>query len=156
VTNYQAISSLVSRLAIIPGDGGRPLFSACYDDDPDLEIAFARDYPRARVRPTFWTESDTVLPGKVVVILEFEVELTTCRTRAVGELPQSIVDPLIAAVRAALTGYDLGAGCLPALTRVKSGKYVPWGLGTRRLDQSDTGSLDERRVWFVGQCGITP
>jgi hypothetical protein len=128
------------------------LFAAVYgpSEAEDQYNTYQRIYPRARVRPTFWQESDTILAGKTVVTVDLDIEVTAAISTQDDD-PEEATDQLIEAVKEQLTGADLGAGSVPRLTRVLQGKYVVYGLGSKRID-SAAQPVTERRVWFRGQC----
>lgn len=153
MTNYGCVKAIAAKLAALVDDQAVPIFAAVYGPSQleDQINSYQRVYPRARVKQTFWKESDTILLGKTVITLEFEVEITTAPGLAADDPdPEQATDSLIAAVRNGLSGADLGDGSIPRLTRVLQGKYVTFGLGTKRIDHAV--EPNERRVWFAGQC----
>ncbi len=90
---------------------------------PGQNAAGAARTPLAVVAPEQWTESDNVDPCLLVRHVSFKV-LITIR----DEYPyQGIerLDRLSSVAQDVLDGSDLNGGCIPALTKLRQGRFDP-------------------------------
>ncbi len=83
--------------------------------------AGAGRYPLAVVRPKGWEEVDDYDPAMIVRKASFEIRVVV---RGEDEGPQfELLDQLSSIVQDVINRADLGRGCLPALTRIREGRY---------------------------------
>jgi hypothetical protein len=84
--------------------------------------AGADTYPLAVLTPRGWEESDEFDPKSIVRLETFSITIVVTSQDA---LPQfDLLDRLSYAIKMAVDGSDLDGTCMPALTKIRSGRYV--------------------------------
>lgn len=147
MSNLQAINNLVALLAGLNDGSGVPLFAAVFGVT-DQEVDYSRIYHRAHCMPlTFYTDQ-TMIVGKIVVVLTFEIEITTAYAGTAEDADQ-VLDGIMETVSGATNGANLGTGTLPQLTRIISGRYYQYGKRAATLYPDP--QRGERRMWLTGQ-----
>lgn len=84
-------------------------------------LAGADTYPLAVLTPRSWEESDEVDPTSIVRRATFSITLVI---KGQDELPEyEQLERLASAIKRAVDRSDLGGSSLPALTRIRSGRF---------------------------------
>jgi len=148
MTNQSAIDALVELLEGMADATGAPLFGLVVGNRPDVAYVEQATYHRADVAPLSWTTDPKLVPGRIAVVLSFEVILTTALSNTPLEEPEGTIDQLVEQVTAEVNGADLGDTCVATQTRITDGRYFQYGKKARILTPSPT--RNERRVWLYG------
>jgi hypothetical protein len=93
----------------------------CFGTTADKVVAGADAFPLAVVTPDTWEELDDVDP--IVVVRHVSYIVTLSVRNEDPTLRYERLDLLTSIVLNALDGLDLGGSCLPALTKIRTGRY---------------------------------